>query len=277
MTETAARPILRAGTAEVLVDPAAGGRIVAVREAGVDLVKPAGTSVVDYGLYPMVPWAGRLRDGVLAWRGGRHRLPTHLTPPHAIHGTLLEAPWSVVEASTDGVTLTAALGAPWPFGGRATQRIALEPGAVRLELVVEADAAEFPAIVGWHPWFLRQLHTPTGAPLGGPAELDFAPGGMLVRGADYLPTGEVRPSSPGPWDDCFVDVARPPVVRWPGAFEVTIESDAPDWVCYTLPPEALCVEPQTGPPNGLNTDDHAVVGPGRPLVASMSLRWRSLG
>jgi galactose mutarotase-like enzyme len=81
---------------------------------------------------------------------------------------------------------------------------------------------------------------------------------------------------PGPWDDCFVDVTSPPVVRWPGALEITIESDATYWVVYTENADGVCVEPQTGPPNGLNTGDYTLVEPGRPLVASMTLRWRRL-
>ena len=92
------------------------------------------------------------------------------------------------------------------------------------------------------------------------------------------PTGDVqRPIPAGPWDHCFVDLARPPRVRWPGALEVTIESDASFYVCYTEPTHAVCVEPQTGPPDGLNTGHHFVVAPGRPLEAAMALRWRRLG
>jgi aldose 1-epimerase len=45
---------------------------------------------------------------------------------------------------------------------------------------------------------------------------------------------------------------------------------------YTEPEHAVCVEPQTGPPNGLNTAEHAVVRAGAPLVASVTMRWRRL-
>ena len=85
------------------------------------------------------------------------------------------------------------------------------------------------------------------------------------------------PVPPGPWDDCFVGVSAPPVVRWPGGFEIALESDVAYWVVYTQDPAGVCVEPQTGPPNGLNTGQCALVEPGRPLVATMTLRWRRLG
>ncbi len=54
-----------------------------------------------WGCYPMAPWAGRLREGVLRWRGEEHRLPTDILPPHAIHGTLLETAWDVVDAGPE--------------------------------------------------------------------------------------------------------------------------------------------------------------------------------
>jgi aldose 1-epimerase len=226
----------------------------------------------------MVPWAGRVRDGVLRWRGEEHRLPTDVLPPHAIHGTLLETAWQVVDAGPDAATLAADLAAPWPFGGRAIHRVALSPSSLRAELEVQAGDRPMPAIVGWHPWFPRVLRDDTGAAVGEPVVVDLDAEAMLRRGADGLPDGAmIRPIPPGPWDDCFVGLTASPGVHWPGALEVRIASDAPWWVVYTENPTGVCVEPQTGPPNGLNTAEHAVVEPGVPLVASMSVRWRRLG
>ncbi len=98
---------------------------------------------------------------------------------------------------------------------------------------------------------------------------------MLVRDADGIATDQTVTPGPGPWDDCFLDLRRPPVVRWPGFLELTIESDCPAWVVYTALPDAICVEPQTAPPNAVNTDP-TVVRPGEPLIAEMTWRWRSL-
>jgi aldose 1-epimerase len=128
-----------------------------------------------------------------------------------------------------------------------------------------------PAIVGWHPWFLRRLAR------GGPVEIDLRAGGMLRRGGDGLPTGEVVPVPPEPWDDAFVEVEQPVRVRWPGALELEIASDeAACWVVFTEPPDAVCVEPQTGPPNGLASGAYTLVEPGRPLLATMTIAWRRL-
>ena len=269
--------VLRVGPAEAVLDPGAGGRIAAIRVDGMDLLVMQGYGPLAWGAYPMVPWAGRLRDGLLRWDGAVHALPTHLLPPHAIHGTLVEATWETGLPTGDTTAvLEAPLGSPWPFGGRAVHRVALVAESLTATLEVHADERPFPAIVGWHPWFPRTLRRPSGA-AGSPVEVDLRASGMLLRGDDGLPTGQVVPVPPGPWDDCFVGVTSPPVVRWPGAFEIALESDAAYWVVYTEHSAGVCVEPQTGPPDGLNTGHFTLVEPGRPLVASMTLRWRLLG
>lgn len=269
---------LRAETVEAVVDPDAGGRIASLRVDGLELLVTEGSGPLAWGCFPMVPWAGRMRDGILRWHGEEHVLPTHLLPPHAIHGTLFEAPWDVVVGGPSSVTLAADLEPPWPFGGRAIGRVTLAPASLRAELEVHAAARPMPAIVGWHPWFRRVLRDPAGAAVGQPVIVDLEAAGMLHRGLDGLPDGTVvRPIPPEPWDDCFVDVVGAPGVHWPGALELRLESDAPCWVVYTEREEGVCVEPQTGPPNGLNTGEHAVVEPGAPLVSSMTMRWRRLG
>ena len=268
---------LRSGPVEAILDPAAGGRIAALRVDGIDLLLTHGDGPLAWGAYPMAPWAGRLRDGLLRWGGMVHTLPADLLPPHAIHGTLVEAPWEVAGLAGDAeATLAAPLGATWPFGGRAVHRVTLAATSLTATLEVHADDRPFPAIVGWHPWFPRTLRGPAGA-VGGPVEVDVRATGMLERGDDYLPTGMVVPVPEGPLDDCLVGVTHAPAVRWPGAFEIAIESDAAYWVVYTQHADGVCVEPETGPPNGLNTGDFTLVEPGRPLVASMTLRWRRLG
>ncbi len=271
------RLTLRTDRATAVLDPGAGGRIAALRVDGRELLVTAGWGPLSWGAYPMVPWAGRLRDGLLRWHGETYRLPADLLPPHAIHGTLVERAWQVTAGTATSATLAAPLDGPWPFGGRAVHRVTIEPGALRAELEVHAGDRPFPAVVGWHPWFPRHLRSADGTFHGAPVEVELPAGGMLARGPDGLPDGTiVRPIPAGPWDDCFVELAAMPAVCWPGALRVTIESDAPCWVVYTERDEGVCVEPQTGPPDGLNTGDCTLVEPGRPLTATMTLRWELL-
>jgi galactose mutarotase-like enzyme len=69
----------------------------------------------------------------------------------------------------------------------------------------------------------------------------------------------------------------PPVVRWPGVLELTVDSDCDHWVLYDMDAAGICVEPWTGPPNSLNGTNPTIVAPRRPLQAVMSWTWRHLG
>ena len=125
-----------------------------------------------------------------------------------------------------------------------------------------------PLVMGWHPWFRRRVR-------GAMAVVDFEPGFMLERGDDGLPTGRRIPPPGGPWDDCFGDLARFPAVEWPGVLRLTVGSTCPWWVVYTGHAEGVCVEPQTAPPNALNTCAEALEAGERRRV-SMEWRWERL-
>lgn len=262
---------LESGRARADVDPEAGGRVAAIAVDGLDLlVSPADAETpgpLHWGCYPMAPWAGRLAGGRLSFHGAEHRFPLTL-PPHAIHGTVWGTAWD--DDGHDGASarLRVALEDPWPFGGHVVHRIALVPDRLRLTLEVHAHAQPMPAACGWHPWFRRQLAT------GEPAELDLAAGAMWQRGSDGLPTGELVPPPPGPWDDCFTDLTRPPSIRWPGALTLTLTSSCRQWVVYDEPAVGLCVEPQTAPPDSLNREPD-IVAPRQALVAEAVLAWAS--
>lgn len=262
------------------VSPADGGRIAGLEVDGWDVLVREPRTVIGWGAYAMVPWAGRLRDGVLRWREGEWSFPRTM-PPHAIHGTLLWQPWRVIGGGDGGreLVLGADLGDPWPFGGRAVHRLALSEDRLSMTLEVRATRTAMPVVVGWHPWFRRRLCRPDGSESTG-VELDIRAEAMLEVDPPGIPTGRLLPPSAGPWDDTFVGLDSPPVVRWPEVLEVTVDSpDASHWVVYTEEPFGVCVEPQTGPPNGLNRDAAGgarVLESGQALVAGASISWRSL-
>ena len=273
---TTARLRLSAGDAALVVSPADGGRLASFTIAGRELLVTEEGDPMTWGCYPMVPFAGRVRDGRFSFDGRAYQLPLG-RPPHAIHGVVFDRPWQV----DDGTTISVELGPPWPFAGRVVQRIDLEPG--RLQLTLELHAAErMPAMLGWHPWFRRRLdlngddpgERSAGARSAG-AELDLDFGSMYLRDAAGIPTGALVPPPAGPWDDCMTDLRSAPVVRWPDVLELELRSDTSEWVVYTELAQAVCVEPQTGPPDALNLRP-VVVEPGRPLTATMEWRWRSL-
>jgi len=263
--------VLQAGSARLEVLPDVGARIRSLVVGGRELLVTEGYGPVMWGCYPMAPWAGRIRRGRLGFAGGDHQLAVN-DPPHALHGTVFDRPWAVVGPET----LSIDLGPGWPFRGRVTQRIALGPSWMRAEMILEADEP-MPAVVGWHPWFRRRLEGAGGSEPSPEARLHFQPALMYRRDADEgIATPELVPPGPPPWDDCFIRPAAPPVVEWPGVLLLRIESDLDHWVIYSEPEHAVCVEPQSGPPDGPNIAPR-VVEPGAPLTASMTWRWWAPG
>ncbi|MEU6895765.1 aldose 1-epimerase [Streptomyces sp. NPDC046557] len=257
---------LSAGGAELTIDQENGCRISSLRVDGTELLRQG----PKYGAFPMVPWCGRTANGRFRDGAAVHRLPLN-HPPHAIHGFGREAAWRPAHNTGTEAVFTYDLADPWPYPGRVTQVFRLDEDAVTLTMGVETYGDSFPAQAGWHPWFHRSL-TPDGAE----AKLDFAPAWQEERGPDHIPTGRRIDPKPGPWDDCFgmpdgVDVT----LTWPGALELRITSRAEWVVVYDEEPEAICVEPQTGPPNGLNSLPRLVT-PVDPLEVATTWTWRRL-
>ncbi|GAA3813303.1 aldose epimerase family protein [Streptomyces chiangmaiensis] len=255
---------LTAGDAEVVLAPGNGGRVRSLRVGGTELLRQG----ERFGCFPMAPWCGRIRDGMFRDGGMVHRMPLN-SPPHAIHGTARDGAWRVARADRAEAVLTFDLVDPWPYAGRVTHLATLTEDSLTLTMSVETYESSFPAQIGWHPWFNRTLD-------GVDALIDFSPAWQEERGDDHLPTGNRIEPRPGPWDDCFgmpdgVDVT----VTWPGRLELKVSSREEWVVVYDEQREAVCVEPQTGPPNGLNTLPRLVT-PIEPLEATTTWSWRRL-
>lgn len=243
----------------VQIDPQRGGRIAAINVNGSQLLVEPTADPLAWGCYPMVPFAGRIRDGRLDFDGRTYALP-HTLGPHAMHGYGFTSSWTKIDDAAIRYTFED----PWPFAGAATQRFVLADDRLEIHLIIDARERQ-PINVGWHPWFRRDI--------GGthPAELDFAPGLMYERDNDGLPSGKTLHPPRGPWDDCFTALRSDPILRW-GSFAVTLSSSADHWVVYDETSHALCVEPQTGPPNDAN-DNPRVLESGQSMTVRFTLEW----
>ena len=265
---------LEAGTAVVDVDPAHGGRIAQITVDGRALLvgpdHPQATTPTSWGVFPMVPWAGRIRHGRFRFFGQDVEMRTNFQDGadddparrHAIHGTGFERPWTVVDRRATAVELSCPVegGVGWPYAGTAHQRLELAGDRLRCELTLTSAGEVFPADLGWHPWFLP------------PRALDFSPVAMYAQDEIGLPNGELVPPPPGPWDDCFVST-RAVVLRYEDRpTTVTVESDCDHWVVFDRLAHAVCVEPQSGPPDS-PTIRPRLVTPERPLSRWMTLSW----
>lgn len=236
----------------VVIDPTRGARLISLVIDGHEVLARASAPDIDPaiadGCFPMVPWAGRIRDGRLALGGEVHQLP-QTDGDHALHGLGHISPWDRVAEGAYEL----AIGAPWPAPGVATQTYELLDDGLRIELSWDDDT-EAPCSIGLHPWFRRRLDS------GEELVASLRPEVMVERGPDDLPTGTLVDPSAGPWDDCF-RLASAPVLTWPGALELTLTSSADWWIIYDEPDDTLCVEPQTAPPDAF---DHPTLQPAGP-------------
>ncbi|WP_446038619.1 aldose epimerase family protein [Streptomyces sp. SID1121] len=266
---------LKAGDAELTIDPENGCRISSLRIDGTELLRQG----ERFGCFPMVPWCGRIENGQFRTGDVVHQMPLN-SGPHAIHGTGRDTSWRVARTSgTETEGRAAATGSraafsydltePWPYSGRVSQTFELSEDSLVLTMGVETYDSSFPAQAGWHPWFRRNLGN-------GDVHLDFNPAWQEERGENSLPTGRRIEPVPGPWDDCFgmpegVDVT----LTWPGQLRLKVTSREEWVVVYDEQDEAVCVEPQSGPPNGLNTAPRLVT-PLEPLEVSAKWSWQRL-
>ncbi|MGW6460385.1 aldose epimerase family protein [Streptomyces sp. NPDC055078] len=271
---------LAAGDVELTVRPQNGCRAASLTIGGTEVLRQG----ERYGSFPMVPWCGRVENGLFRDGGDLHRLPAN-APPHAIHGTGRDTAWRTARAGEDEAVFTYGLAEPWPYTGRVTQMFRLTEDSLTLTMGVETYDSSFPAQAGWHPWFLRNLggdgdgdgeSRQDGGGDDGDVRIDFRAAWQEERGADHLPTGRRIDPLPGPWDDCFgMPDGVSVTLTWPERLELTVASRAEWVVIYDEQREAVCVEPQSGPPNGLNTHPRLVT-PIDPLEIESTWTWRRL-
>ena len=253
-------PTITAEDVRVEIDPVAGGRIAQITVGGTPLLvgsDDVGGHPLAWGAYPMVPWAGRIREGRFEFRGTAYELPQN-HDGHAMHGVGFTSAWTVAGRTPSRIELHLDLPSDerWPFGGSVRQTFEVDARGLTATMSVHAEDRAFPASFGWHPWFRK------------PSRLDFTPTAMYRRDDRHIAVDELVEVPPGPWDDCFVNTA--PVGLVVDGIELTITSPCTDWVVYDEPPHATCVEPQTGPPDAF-TIRPEVVEPGAPMTASFRL------
>ncbi len=231
--------VLEAEGVRAEVDPDNGARLVSLQFDGHEVLAtghtPEGERIGD-GCFPMAPWAGRIGGGRIEHAGVIATLPVD-ADGNAKHGLVRSVPWEQVTPTA----FACRVGDPWPQPGEARINYVLTPHTISVELAWN-DATDFPCSLGLHPWFLDTLAT------GEHVELDLDALAMVERGERQLPTGRLVPVQPGPWDDCF-RMGRSPILTWPGAISIRLDSTSPWWVVYDEPAFATCVEPQTAPPD----------------------------
>lgn len=277
---------LVSGPVVVRVVPARGGRVSSIRLFDHELLVGPGDPDEDprrWGLYLMAPWVGRMSGARFAFGGLEHRLVAD-EGPHALHGLVLDRPWTVVAANVQSVAMRVDLGPlGWPFGGEVGQRIRVWPDRIRFEAwVITEDPA--PIALGWHPWFRR------GEPLSDAVLLDAEE--VLETRPDLVATGRRepvdattdlradRPLGTRRLDHSYVGPASPATLRI-SPLTLTVEFSRRVRAVHVHTPEhGICVEPMTAWPNAANLAAAGIRGSGLArlpaggrLAAAMTWRW----
>lgn len=258
---------LRCGDLELGVDVTGGGRASSLRFEGVELLGGNAADPVEHGMYAMGPWAGRLNANQLRVDGRDWPMPVNYRS-WALHGTVLDRPWVVVgfaqESDHAWLAISTDLGEAWPWRGSMELTWSLHRTVLRTSLSVRAHDSEFPAVIGMHPWLRKSTRF-------GEAQWEMSEAELAVKDANYSLTGELRspPHQHGSLDDGFRVPDRRARVNWGNALTLEIHQSHRWFVVYDSDAELLCVEPQTGPPDGVNEGFFGpvtMVTPGRPLT-----------
>jgi aldose 1-epimerase len=226
----------------IAIDLDQGARLASVQWRDMQFAVPFRGQDLTWGWFSMVPFAGRIKDGIIKdSKGNRHQLPNNFDPPHALIGYGAQSSWEDIGGGRQLLEL------PSPFNGATvTQSYEILDNAIRWSLDYEANGCDLPVTLGFHPWFAREIGK------GDSAELLFAANKMFKRGDDYLPTGEIITPTQPPWDDTFMEIKGVPEIIWPGAARLTMDCYTPYWMVYSQDEDCICIEPVTAPPDAQN-------------------------
>jgi aldose 1-epimerase len=246
---------LRAGdlVAEVAVE--IGGALAAFYQARADAprrdwLRPAAAEALEarsplgMASFPLVPWCNRIRAGRFAWNGRTVELaPNYGGSPHTIHGLGWQRAWSVVARDAASVVLSCSErgDGAWPFAFEATQRYAVDPAGLSIEIEVRnTGTGSMPTGIGHHPYF---PHRRDGSGTRVQAQVDAIwlsddeamptrlsrdhPAVNALRGG--MAIGEHR------LDNNFIGFGHRATIGWPDGSALTVAAESPldYFVLYT--------------------------------------------
>ena len=263
---------IRCGEQQLVFDTALAGRAISWKYQGIELLGASGADPVEFGFYPMLPWAGRLAANSVS--ADRESIRQEINyQGWAIHGLSFNQPltsWSV-HADKNATSFSALQGiSGWMQDLEATFTWSIDEHSLTTTIEVKpiSDVVSR-VVVGWHPWFRKSLGS------GSPAVLKIDEAKLLTK-ADLLPTGELVDFDVtlGPFDDALIVPSKTVVIEWPEALQLRITNSHEWFVIYDGNKDLFCVEPQTGAPNALNGafSDSALLC-SRSEPARLTTRW----
>ncbi len=257
------------------------------REGLVPLMRPASEEAAGFNAlasYSLVPWSNRIDQARLRFKGRTYPLRPDWPDGTAIHGDAKHRPWSILDRSPGSVRLALDATAiadrnfPWPY--LAEVRYEVRNSVLLTRLSVTNNGTEpFPAGLGFHPFWLRQLLGPRGpisrdafvrVPLRGhyPCERIMAVGPAVETDVSRrLNRGTTFEGLE--LDDVFDGFGGTASIQWLDSGVSVRYECSPECghcVIYSPPVTAatgfFCLEPVTMVNNGINLEDQGWGGTG---------------
>ena len=260
---------LQAGVWEAEILPARGVRVMSLRWMGKPVLRePASPAELEvnpmlYGMPFLFP-PNRTDGGRFSFEGNEYRLPIN-EPARGnhIHGLFADAPFSVTDICRYSlVSVQDNTGKWFPFSCRIEMRDTLsERGFQRETFIRNTGSGRMPVEIAFHTTFAE----PGAVKI--PLSLRWETDGR------YLPTGRMLPLTVFEEELCrgaerhketisgfYTAAAHTAQI---GRLSYTVSENFTDWVLFNGGgQEWLCIEPQSGPVNGLNRPDCRVLEPG---------------
>lgn len=219
---------------------------------------------VVYGLPLLFP-ANRTRDAKFTFRGKEYTLPmTEPLKQNHIHGLFNRAPFHVESVGVNrAVSSIENNGALYPFPFRLVMEDVLtEQGLTRTLTVVNTGNTDMPYTLAYHTTFVEPAFFKV--PLGQcfPVDARHIPTGELVELTEKQQQFRNGTGVNGGLVSGFYTSAGNTAVVDDFCFSVSKQFD--EWILHNGNGQQgyLCIEPQCGEVNGLNTQGHRVLAPG---------------
>jgi aldose 1-epimerase len=247
----------------LIIDSALGGRATHWFYKDLQILGEKGDNPLVGGWYLMAPWAGRIRDNQVIYKNVKYPQEVNFQK-WAIHGTVAFSEGKVQNQTSDSVEIVHTTNSNWPVKMEILQRWTVTNRYVKCFAKISVIKGEFPAELGWHPWFKRQLTKGKSAKFGIEAILQY------IKDDNFFTLNETKEIGVPPFDDAFVVPTGKGFIEWPEALRIDFSTDLQTFVVFDEPEDVFCIEPQTGPPDAINRAQ-TLVTPEKPLEASV--KW----
>lgn len=246
----------------------------------VDLLRP--TNATDYdnsskaSSFIMLPWANRIRDGVLRFEGESYQLKTNKDDGTARHGDVRKRAWQISESSETSITALFDsrdfddLNYPFAFTAQIEYRLEDYDFVWAISLT-NVDERVMPAGFGFHPYF---VHPADNMPLlQVPCDHQFELTNAMANSAPVPITEALDFRQPRPvtsdmqLDDLLTNRAPNEPVQlhyddWRIRLEVHADPIFAQVLVFTAVDGTLAVEPQTNANDGFNLYADEIAGSG---------------